>query len=66
MPFNDLDYEELTRTLTENFNILADEVELLSDRKTILQHRLQYALESVSSIYFYSSTFINFPYDEKT
>lgn len=46
MPLNDIDYEELTRTLIENFNILADEVQLLSDKKTILEHKLQYAHES--------------------
>jgi hypothetical protein len=48
MPFNDLDYEELTKTLTDNFNILADEVQLLSDRKTILEHKLRFAHEQVS------------------
>jgi hypothetical protein len=53
MPLNDFDYEELTRTLTENFNILADEVQLLSDRKTILEHKLRYAHESVSSAFFF-------------
>jgi len=46
MPFNsDIDYEELTKTLTDNFNILADEVQLLSDRKTILEHKLRFAHE---------------------
>ena len=48
MPQNDLDYEELTRILTDNFNILADEVQLLSDRKTILEHKLRFAHEQVS------------------
>ncbi|TVY88367.1 hypothetical protein LAWI1_G005913 [Lachnellula willkommii] len=37
------DYEELTKTLIENFNLLADEVQLLSDRKIILEHKLNYA-----------------------
>ncbi|KAL3424879.1 hypothetical protein PVAG01_04160 [Phlyctema vagabunda] len=45
MPYNDLAYEELIRALTENFNILADEVQLLSDRKTILEHKLRFAHE---------------------
>jgi hypothetical protein len=49
MPFNDLDYEELITTLTDNFNVLADEVQLLSDRKTILEHKLRFAHEQVSS-----------------
>jgi hypothetical protein len=48
MPFNDLDYEELITTLTDNFNVLADEVQLLSDRKTILEHKLRFAHEQVS------------------
>lgn len=47
MPFNDFDYEELTKTLTDNFNVLADEVQLLSDRKTILEHKLRFAHEQV-------------------
>ncbi|TVY30388.1 hypothetical protein LHYA1_G000468 [Lachnellula hyalina] len=37
------DYEELAKTLVENFNLLADEVQLLSDRKIILEHKLNYA-----------------------
>lgn len=49
MPFTDVDYDELTQTLIENFNILADEVQFLSDRKTILEHKLNYAHSQVSS-----------------
>jgi hypothetical protein len=49
MPFTDLDYEELITALTDNFNVLADEVQLLSDRKTILEHKLRFAHEQVSS-----------------
>lgn len=45
---NDLDYEELTKDLIANFNTLADEVQLLSDRNTILQHKLSYAHSEVS------------------
>jgi len=51
MPPND-DFEDLTKTLTEAFNVLADEVQLLSDRKTILEHKLRYAHEQVSSTIF--------------
>ncbi|PQE20953.1 translocation complex component protein [Rutstroemia sp. NJR-2017a BBW] len=40
MTYQDLNYEDLTNTLIENFNHLADEVQLLSDRKTILEHKL--------------------------
>jgi hypothetical protein len=48
MPDNDLDYEELTRELAKNFNTLADAVQILSDRNTILQYKLQYAHTEVS------------------
>jgi hypothetical protein len=47
MTFNTFDYDELTNTLTENFNILADEFQSLSDRKTILEHKLRFAHEQV-------------------
>lgn len=46
----DTDFDQLTRSLTENFNVLADEVQLLSDRKTVLEHKLRFAHEQVSSI----------------
>jgi hypothetical protein len=49
MPFNDIDYDELIKTLTDNFNVLADEVQLLSDRKQILEHKLRFAHEQVSA-----------------
>lgn len=35
------------RTLVESFNALADEVQSLVDRKTILEHKLRYAHEQV-------------------
>lgn len=41
----DTDYDHLLLTLTENFNLLADEVQLLSDRKTVLEHKLRFAHE---------------------
>jgi hypothetical protein len=37
----------LTQTLVESFNALADEVQTLSDRQTILEHKLRYAHEQV-------------------
>ncbi|KAL8381751.1 hypothetical protein RB595_005832 [Gaeumannomyces hyphopodioides] len=37
--------QELTQTLVESFNALADEVQNLIDRKTILEHKLRYAHE---------------------
>lgn len=47
----------LTQTLVESFNALADEVQNLSDRQTILEHKLRYAHEQVCpelrSFYFY-------------
>lgn len=58
------DHEDLIKTLTDNFNILADEVQLLSDRKTILEHKLRFAHEQVS---YASPVFIHIiplPYDE--
>ncbi|CAL3962203.1 unnamed protein product [Diplocarpon coronariae] len=45
MPVNDIELDELVRTLTNKFNILADEVQLLSDRKQILEHKLRFAHE---------------------
>lgn len=45
----DTDFDQLTRSLTENFNLLADDVQLLSDRKTVLEHKLRFAHEQVSS-----------------
>jgi hypothetical protein len=48
MQNNDTDFDELMKTLTDNFSILADEVQLLSDRKTILEHKLRFAHEQVS------------------
>ncbi|RDW73982.1 hypothetical protein BP5796_07424 [Coleophoma crateriformis] len=50
MPYSSLNYEELTKTLAENFTILADEVQLLSDRKTILEHKLRYAHEQYQQL----------------
>jgi hypothetical protein len=41
------DFDQLTRTLTESFALLADEVQSLSDRKTILEHKLRFAHEQV-------------------
>lgn len=43
----DTDFDQLTRSLTESFNVLADEVQLLSDRKTVLEHKLRFAHEQV-------------------
>ncbi|KAI1383225.1 uncharacterized protein F4822DRAFT_419782 [Hypoxylon trugodes] len=37
--------QNLTQTLIESFNALADEVQNLSDRQTILEHKLRYAQE---------------------
>ncbi|KAI0200058.1 hypothetical protein F4808DRAFT_451097 [Astrocystis sublimbata] len=37
--------QHLTLTLVESFNALADEVQNLSDRQTILEHKLRYAHE---------------------
>ncbi|KAH9902290.1 hypothetical protein F4778DRAFT_737027 [Xylariomycetidae sp. FL2044] len=37
--------QDLTQTLIESFTALADEVQNLSDRQTILEHKLRYAYE---------------------
>lgn len=47
----DTDFDQLMKTLTENFNVLADEVQLLSDRKTVLEHKLRFAHEQVCTIH---------------
>jgi hypothetical protein len=68
MPYNDVDHEDLIRTLTDNFNILADEVQLLSDRKTILEHKLRFAHEQVRTIFLDVLAYYPIPvvlYDEK-
>lgn len=38
----------LTQTVADAFNALADEVQVLTDRKTILEHKLRFAHEQVS------------------
>ncbi|KAM3459299.1 hypothetical protein NHJ13051_003168 [Beauveria bassiana] len=38
-------YVELSQTLAESFNALADEVQTLADRKTVLEHKLRFAHE---------------------
>ncbi|KAL7973815.1 hypothetical protein HDV63DRAFT_197002 [Trichoderma sp. SZMC 28014] len=38
-------YLHLTQTVADAFNALADEVQILSDRKTILEHKLRFAHE---------------------
>ncbi|KAK3953115.1 hypothetical protein QBC32DRAFT_127868 [Pseudoneurospora amorphoporcata] len=40
-----MNYLQLTQTLTESFIALADEVQSLIDRKTILEHKLRFAHE---------------------
>ncbi|PNY28820.1 Uncharacterized protein TCAP_01255 [Tolypocladium capitatum] len=40
-----MDHLQLARTLADAFNALADEVQLLADRKTVLEHKLRFAHE---------------------
>jgi len=40
-------HAHLAQALTESFNALADEVQSLIDRKTILEHKLRFAHEQV-------------------
>ncbi|KAL2757459.1 hypothetical protein ACRALDRAFT_1079669 [Sodiomyces alcalophilus JCM 7366] len=42
---NVMNYITLTQTLVESFNELANEVQSLTDRKTILEHKLRFAHE---------------------
>ncbi|KAI5862176.1 hypothetical protein GGS23DRAFT_573047 [Durotheca rogersii] len=41
----EMNCQNLTQTLVESFNALADEVQNLSDRQTVLEHKLRYAHE---------------------
>ncbi|KAI0851440.1 hypothetical protein F5Y00DRAFT_229726 [Daldinia vernicosa] len=41
----DMNCQNLVQTLIESFNALADEVQNLSDRQTVLEHKLRYAHE---------------------
>lgn len=40
-------YLHLAHTLADAFNALADEVQTLTDRKTVLEHKLRFAHEQV-------------------
>lgn len=42
-----MDSPQLIQDLVKSFNALADEVQNLTDRKTILEHKLRYAHEQV-------------------
>ena len=42
-----MNIQDLTQTLVESFNALADEVQNLGDRQTILEHKLRFAHEQV-------------------
>lgn len=42
-----LSYVELSHTLADAFNALANEVQTLTDRKTVLEHKLRFAHEQV-------------------
>lgn len=42
-----MNQHDLIQTLVTLFNALADEVQTLSDRQTILEHKLRYAHEQV-------------------
>lgn len=46
-----MNYTHLTHSLVDSFNALADEVQSLTDRKTVLEHKLRFAHEQVSYIY---------------
>lgn len=46
-----MDPPQLIQQLVESFTALADEVQGLVDRKTILEHKLRYAHEQVCYAY---------------
>lgn len=45
-----MNYQDPTQTLIESFSALADEVQNLIDRKTILEHKLRYSHEQVRPV----------------
>lgn len=51
-------YLHLAHSLADAFNALADEVQTLTDRKTVLEHKLRFAHEQVRF-----SMFLFSPYD---
>lgn len=57
-----MDSPQLIQELVQSFNALADEVQNLTDRKTILEHKLRYAHEQVCITWFmiYSVPFQQF------
>lgn len=48
---NVMSYITHTHTLVDSFNALADEVQSLTDRNTILEHKLRFAHEQVRTIH---------------
>lgn len=48
-----MSYHELTSSLGDAFNVLADEVQGLNDRRTVLEHKLRFAHEQVSYPFFF-------------
>ena len=46
-PSTGMNYVHLTDTLVDSFNALANEVQSLADRKTVLEHKLRFAHEQV-------------------
>ncbi len=55
-----MSYQDPVQTLIESFSTLADEVQNLIDRKTILEHKLRYSHEQVGASFlgrrFYPAT----------
>lgn len=45
-----MDSPQLIQELVKSFNALADQVQNLTDRKTILEHKLRYAHEQVCTL----------------
>lgn len=47
VPTAGMNVQDLTQTLVQSFNLLANEVQNLNDRQVVLEHKLRYAHEQV-------------------
>lgn len=63
-----MNYITLTQTLVDSFNALASEVQSLTDRKTVLEHKLRFAHEQVrtSDVFLLSSFAFDCTFESRT
>lgn len=57
-----MSHHQLSQALVDSFTALADEVQSLTDSKTVLEHKLRFAHEQVSINRTPFSASIRFPY----